>query len=138
MQGTFPHCKKRLPSDHALCSLVIEVIVLVHNFRMDYVGYNQIETVFDPEYVWIENLQGYDQIAQYYFRPGDYNSKVDGDGTDNDNESNKEKPYNGSNINIIIMTMIATRSSHTMVVTLSFLSLNGQLLLPTCRQLPRP
>ena len=90
MQGTFLCIKKRLSSDHALCSLVIEVIVLVHNFRMDYVGYNQIETVFDPEYVQIKNLQGYNQIAQYYFRPGEYNSKVDGDGTDNDTESDKE------------------------------------------------
>ncbi len=65
MQGTFPCCKKCLPSDHALCRLVIEAIVLVHNFRTDYIGYNQIKTVFDPEYVWMENLQGYDQIAQY-------------------------------------------------------------------------
>jgi hypothetical protein len=63
MQGTFPCCKKCLPSDHALCCLVIKAIVLVHNFRMDYVGYNQIKTLFDPEYVWIINLQGYDQIA---------------------------------------------------------------------------
>ena len=33
--------------------------------------------MFDPEYVRIENLQGYDQIAQYYFRPGDYVSEED-------------------------------------------------------------
>ena len=90
MQDTFPHCKKCLPSDHALRRLVIEAIVLVHNFRTDYVGYNQIKTVFDLEYIRIENLQGYNQIAQYYFRPGDYGSKVNGDGTDNDNESNEE------------------------------------------------
>jgi hypothetical protein len=90
MQGTFPCCKKCLPSDHALRCLVIEAIVLVHNFRTDYVGYSQIKTVFDPEYVRMENLQGYNQIAQYYFCPGDYNSEVDGDGTDNDNESNEE------------------------------------------------
>jgi hypothetical protein len=49
MQGTFPCCKKRLPSDHALCCLVIKAIVLVQNFRMDYAGYSQIKTVFDPE-----------------------------------------------------------------------------------------
>jgi hypothetical protein len=90
IQGTIPRIKKRLPSDHALQRLVIEAIVLVHNFRTDYVGYNQIRTVFDPEYVRIKNLQGYNQIAQYYFCPGDYDSEVDGDGTDNDNESNKE------------------------------------------------
>ncbi len=46
--------------------------MLVHNFRTDYVGYNQIQTVFDPEYVRVENLEGYDCISQYYFRPGDY------------------------------------------------------------------
>jgi hypothetical protein len=56
IQGTFPRCKKHLPSDHALCHLVIKVIVLVHNFRTDYIGYSQIKTVFDPEYVWIKNL----------------------------------------------------------------------------------
>jgi hypothetical protein len=90
MQGTFLCIKKRLPSDHALQRLVIEVIVLVHNFRTDYIGYNQIRTIFEPEYVRIKNLQGYDRIAQYYFCLGDYDSKDDRDGTDNDNESNKE------------------------------------------------
>ncbi len=90
MQGTFPRYKKCLPSDHAFCCLVIKAIVLVHNFRMGYVGYSQIKTVFDPEYIRIKNLQGYKQIAQYYFRPGDYASKVDKNGTDNDTESNEE------------------------------------------------
>ncbi len=64
--------------------------MLIHNFRTDYIGYNQIQTVFDPEYVWVENLEGYDCISQYYFCPGDYDSEVDGDGTDNDNENGKE------------------------------------------------
>jgi hypothetical protein len=32
LQGTFPHCKKRLPGDPALRCLVIEAIVLIHNF----------------------------------------------------------------------------------------------------------
>jgi hypothetical protein len=75
--------------------------VLVHNFRTDYVGYNQIRTAFDPEYVRIKNLQGYGRISQFYFRPGDYDSKVDRDGTDNDNENGKELSDHGSsNINI--------------------------------------
>ena len=81
----FPLLQEVPANDHALRCLVIEAILLVHNFRMDYVGYNQIKTVFDPEYVRIENLQAYDQIAQYYFCPGDYDSKVNGDWTDNDN-----------------------------------------------------
>jgi hypothetical protein len=46
MQGTFPRCKKCLPSDLALCCLVTKAIVLVHNFGTDYVGYSQIQTVF--------------------------------------------------------------------------------------------
>ena len=75
-------CKKRLPSDPALCRLVIEAIVLVHNFWTDYVGYSQIQTVFDAEYVRIENLQGYDQIAQYYFCPREFDNEVDGEVND--------------------------------------------------------
>ncbi len=87
LQGTFPHCKKRLPSDPALRCLVIEAIVLIPNFQTNYVGYSQIQTVFDPEYVHCKNLHGYDQIAQYYFLPGQYNSKIDEDGNDSDSES---------------------------------------------------
>ena len=77
LQGTFPRCKSRLPSDSALRRLVIEAIILVHNFRTDYVGYSQIKTVFDREYVRCENLHGYDRIAQYYLRPGGDDSDVD-------------------------------------------------------------
>ena len=51
---------------------------------IEYIGYNQIQTVFDPEYVWCENLQGYDRISQYYFRPGEYDSEIDGDGNESD------------------------------------------------------
>lgn len=90
LQGTFPRCKKRLPSDPALRRLVIESIVLVHNFRTNYVGYSQIQTVFGPEYVRVENLQGYDRIAQYYFRPGEYDSDADGD-DDNGGDGNSNE-----------------------------------------------
>ena len=67
---------KHLPSDPALC--VIDAIMLVHNYWTDFIGYSQIQTVFDPEYVRCENLEGYDQISQYYFRPEEYDSKNDG------------------------------------------------------------
>jgi hypothetical protein len=63
LQGTFPHCKKCLPGDSALRCLVIEAIVLVHNVRTDYVGHSQIQTVFGPENVRAENLQGYDRSS---------------------------------------------------------------------------
>ena len=51
--------------------------MLIHNYRMELVGFNQINTVFDPEYVRIQSLEGYDRILQYYFKPGDYNSNED-------------------------------------------------------------
>jgi hypothetical protein len=87
MQGTFPRCKKRLPGDDEMRRLVLDAIVLVHNFQADYVGYSQIRTVFDPEYERIANLDGYDRIAHYYFRPGDYDSEVDGSGGESDNDN---------------------------------------------------
>ncbi len=89
-QGTFPCCKKRLLSDPTLRRQVTKAIVLVHNFRTDSVGYSHIQTVFLPEYIWVENLQGYNQIAQYYFRPGNYNREVDGDGSGSDGKRDKD------------------------------------------------
>ncbi len=74
-----PRWKKRLKSDHFQRRLVIEGIILIHNYCTELVGFNQIKTVFDSEYVRIHNLEGYDRIAQYNFRPGEYNSN------DNDN-----------------------------------------------------
>ncbi len=79
LQGTFPRWKKRLPSYHFQRRLVIEAIVLIHNYRTELVDFNQINTVFDSEYVRIHNLEGYDRIVQYYFRPGEYNSDDDND-----------------------------------------------------------
>jgi hypothetical protein len=90
---TFPCCKKRLPSDPVLCHLVIKAIVLVHNFRTNYIGYSQTQTVFLLEYVRVKHLQGYDRIVQYYFCPGDYDSEVDGDGSGSDGKSNKDIVY---------------------------------------------
>ncbi len=83
LQGTFPRCKKRLLSDTAKCRLVIEGIILVHNYRTHTVGQNQIKSVFDSEYARVVHLEGYDRISQYYFRPGDYNT----DSNEEDNSS---------------------------------------------------
>jgi hypothetical protein len=74
-----PRWKKRLKSDDFQRRLVIEAIILIHNYRMELVGFNQINTMFDSAYVHIHNLEGYDRIAQYNFRPDEYNSN------DNDN-----------------------------------------------------
>ena len=93
LQGTFPCCKSCLPSNSLQRPLVLEAIILVHNFCTDYVGYSQIKTVFDSEYVRCQNLHGSDKIAQYYFRPGKYDSELDGagDGSESDDNSSINK-----------------------------------------------
>ena len=91
LQGTFPRCKKRLPSDAAKWRLVIEGIILVHNYCTHTVGQNQIKSVFDSEYARVVNLEGYDRISQYYFRPGDYNTDSNEEDNSGDDEDGKEE-----------------------------------------------
>ena len=55
--------KKCLPRDHFQQRLVIEAIVLIHNYCTELVGFIQINTVFDSEHVRLQNLEGYDRIA---------------------------------------------------------------------------
>ena len=45
---------------------ILTVIILLHNFRTDVVGLNQIATVFNVEYESYLNIRNYDRIAQYY------------------------------------------------------------------------
>ena len=77
LQASFPRFKKRLPFDDKQRRLVIQSIVLTHNFRTCIIGRNQIKTVFDPEYERYINLEGYDRIGQYYLRPEDFNADND-------------------------------------------------------------
>jgi hypothetical protein len=93
LQGTFPCCKSYLQSDSSQRCLVLEANILVHNFCTDYVGYSQIKTVFNREYVRSQNLHGYDRIAEYYFCSGKYNSELDGagDGARSDNNSSNNE-----------------------------------------------
>ncbi len=72
LQGTFPQCKKRLPSNKEKRRRVLECIILVHNFRTEVVDHNQISAVFAPEYERVINIHGYDRIHRYYLEPGDY------------------------------------------------------------------
>eukprot|EP00804_Cyclotella_cryptica_P031085 CCRYP_015969-RA/>CCRYP_015969-RA protein AED:0.07 eAED:0.07 QI:0/-1/0/1/-1/1/1/0/231 len=76
LQASFPRCKKCLSSDFKQRRLVLESIILTHNFR-DIVGRNQIKTVFNLEYERYVNLAGYDRIGQYYLWPEDFNSDSD-------------------------------------------------------------
>mgnify|MGYP006205063927 FL=1 len=82
LQGLFPHCKKHLPSNFRQRRLVMESIVLIHNFCTDIVGSNQIKTVFDPEYKRFITLDGYDPISNYYLQQEDFKSSTDGDEND--------------------------------------------------------
>ena len=46
-------------------------IVLIHNFRTEIVGLNQINTVFDPEYQMYISLTGYNGIRRFHFNEDD-------------------------------------------------------------------
>lgn len=67
LQGTFPRLKSRLPSCSVKRQMLLTSIVLIHNFRTELVGLNQIATVFNPEYEQYMNLAGYDRIRRYYY-----------------------------------------------------------------------
>ena len=92
LQGSFPRCKKRLPTDNLLRRKILEAIIFIHNFRTEVVGLLQIKTVFDPEYERSITLKGYDRIAQYYLHPGDYvtDDDDDDDGDDDDDPNDDD------------------------------------------------
>ena len=46
LQGTFTRMKSRLSSIEKKRKLVLTVIIILHNFRTEVVGLNQIATVF--------------------------------------------------------------------------------------------
>ena len=82
LQGSFSCIKKRLPTHCSQRRLVVESIILIHNFRTEIMGSNQIKTMLDPEYKWYINLEGYDRIRQYYLHPEDFELGVDEDDDD--------------------------------------------------------
>jgi hypothetical protein len=82
LQGSFPKCKKHIPSQNDKIRLVLEGILLIHNYHMEIVGSNKIKPVFNPEYEWYANVGGYDRIGNYYLQPKDYDSDDDTDEDD--------------------------------------------------------
>lgn len=66
LQGTFLRLKSRLLSNKEKRKLIISSVVLLHNFRTEYIGLNQIATVFNPEYENVMNIENYDRIARFY------------------------------------------------------------------------
>ena len=71
LQGTFTRLKKRLDSDKIQRGRLLVGITLIHNFRIEIVGLNQISTVFDEHYEQIINIAGYERIARYF--PNQFN-----------------------------------------------------------------
>jgi hypothetical protein len=66
LQGTFSRLKSRLTSDAEKRRKIIFSVILLHNFRTEIVGLNQIATVFNPHYEQYINLDTYDRIQRYF------------------------------------------------------------------------
>jgi hypothetical protein len=66
LQGTFARLRSRLTSNKQKRGCLMFSIILLHNFRTEHVGLNQIATVFHPEYEQYINLENYDRIARYF------------------------------------------------------------------------
>ena len=66
LQGSFCRLKSRLTSNKKKRHLIILCIVLLHHYRTEHVGLNQIATVFNAEYEQCLNLEGYDRIAKFF------------------------------------------------------------------------
>lgn len=50
LQGSFARLKSRLTSDKKKRKHIMQCITLLHSYRTEGVGLNQIQIVFDPEY----------------------------------------------------------------------------------------
>lgn len=66
LQDTFARLKSRLTSNKQKRQLIIYTILLLHNFRTEYVGLNQIALVFNQHYEQLININGYDRISRYF------------------------------------------------------------------------
>jgi hypothetical protein len=66
LQGTFARLKARLTENCEKRYLILACIILLHNYRTELVGLNQIKTVFHPEYEQYVNVNGYDRIRKYF------------------------------------------------------------------------
>ena len=67
----FSSLQEKAPWQSEKQKLVISNIVLIHNFRTEIVGLNEINTVFDPEYEMYRSLTGYNRIRRFYFNEDD-------------------------------------------------------------------
>ena len=61
LQGTFTRIKARLPSDGKIRKRIIGCVILLHNFRTELMGINQIIIVFNREYQQLIQVEKYDR-----------------------------------------------------------------------------
>jgi hypothetical protein len=77
LQGSFSRLKSRLSSNQNKRYNIIMCVALLHNFRTEVLGVNQIATVFNPEYEQFINLEGYDRIARYFYNEDNIDVEYD-------------------------------------------------------------
>jgi hypothetical protein len=71
LQGTYTRLKSILPADHEFRRLLLHGILLMHNYRTNCLGCNQIRTVFDAEYERVIQVGNYDRIQRYFLQDDD-------------------------------------------------------------------
>jgi hypothetical protein len=69
LQATYTRLKSVLTQDHNRRRLLLHGIFLMHNYRTNLIGINQIRTVFEPEYERIVQYGAYDRIRRFFARP---------------------------------------------------------------------
>ena len=66
LQGTFSRLKSRMTSNLKKRERIILSVVLLHNYRTEIVGLNQIAAVFNRHYQQYIHLDNYDRIHRYF------------------------------------------------------------------------
>jgi len=68
LQATYTRLKSPLTEDHNRRQLLVHSILLMHNFRTNRMGINQIRTVFDAEYERVIQTGTYDRIKRFFLQ----------------------------------------------------------------------
>ncbi len=66
LQGSFARLASKLTFRHEKRRLTVLCCLLLHNYRTEFVGLNQIAEVFNVHYSEMINIDGYDRIRRYF------------------------------------------------------------------------
>ena len=72
LKRTFIRMKSRLPAHKRNCKVILTIFILLHNFRTQVVGRNQIAIVFNFDYDAYVSIR----IAQYYEQEDNTDGKL--------------------------------------------------------------